>query len=146
MALTGCGIPAGLEMWFQTKRYSGDGVIQPCSNLFGAGYCIHFPKFDASHPYSTSYRLSHVPHVHARGHEPVVYLRFDGDRSFPKDALNGAFGMTLANSAGESVQSFGRTLHLDKNASYILRVDYVPGHAPMHVKQLYFEIDNCAFY
>src|SRR5713101_5335897 len=127
LALNGCGIPADLEMWLQTKRYSGDGVIRTCSNLFAAGYCIDFPKFDASQPYSASYRLSHVPRVHARGREPIIYLRFDGDRSFPRNGLSDSFRMTLANSRGEVIQAFGRTLQFDKSASYILYVDYAPG-------------------
>jgi hypothetical protein len=146
LALNGCGVPAGFEMWLQIKRYSGDGVIHACSNLLAAGYRIDFPKFDASQPYSASYRLSRVPRVHARGREPIIYLRFDGDRSFPRNGLSDSFRMTLANSKGEVIQAFGRTLHFDKKASYILSVDYVPGQVPSRAKQLYFEIDNCAFY
>ena len=76
-ALSWCGIPGSAEMWFQTKWYSGDGRIYNCSNLISAGYCIDFPEFDANRPFSTSYRLSHVPKVFGR--DPAIYLKFRCD-------------------------------------------------------------------
>src|SRR5262249_10869851 len=77
LALGGCGIPASAEMWLQTKRYSGDGHIYNCSNLIGAGYCIDFPEFDATRPFTASYRLTHIPRVFDR--DPLIYLKFRCD-------------------------------------------------------------------
>ena len=145
LTLGGCGIPTGWSIWLRTKRYSGDGVITTCSNLLGPGYRIDFPKFDASLPYSASYRLDGLPRICDR--KPVVYLRFDGDRSLPRNTLSDAFRMTVANSRGEIIQAYGRALQLREDESYTLHLDYDnPRQAPMHVKQLFFEIDNCAFY
>jgi hypothetical protein len=145
-ALVGCGVPEGVQLWFQAKFYSGDGVIYTCSSLVGAGYRIDFPKFDALQPYSAAYRLSHVPKVYDRKREPVIHLRYDGDRSLPKNALSDTFGITVTKSTGEVIQEYGRELHIHDSESYILHVSYEPGHAPLHVKQLYFELDNCASY
>ena len=148
-ALSGCGVPEGVQLWFQAKSYSGDGVIYTCSNLLNAGYRIDFPKFDAFQPYSAAYRLSHVPKVYDRWgepREPVIHLRYDGDRALPRNALSDTFGITLKTSTGEVIQEYGRKLHIHDSEIYVLYVSYEPGHAPLHVKQLYFELDNCAFY
>jgi hypothetical protein len=143
-ALSGCGVPEGVQLWFEAESYSGDGVIYTCSNLVGGGYRIDFPKFDAFQPYTAAYSLSHVPKVYNR--EPVIYLRYDGDRALPRNALSDTFGITLKKSTGEVIQEYGRELHINGSESYILYVSYEPGHAPLHVKQLYFELDNCSSY
>jgi len=169
LALDGCGIPASGEMWLQTKRYSGDGVIHNCSNLIGAGYRIDFPEFDASRPFSASYRMMHVPKVFAR--DPLIYLKFrceSGGSDEIKERITASFRITLLDSAGSVIRSvefpMSRTIweesqnlcgayDLEKSpfrflpsASYLLKVSYDPGAVPPPAKRLYFSVDNCAFY
>src|SRR6266404_5211691 len=106
LALAGCGIPASGEMWLQTKRYSGDGVIRNCSNLIGAGYCIDFQEFDASRPFSASYRMAHVPKVFGR--DPLIYLKFrceSGSSDEIKKRVTASFRITLLDSAGAAIRS-----------------------------------------
>src|SRR5689334_24009817 len=100
LSLAACGIPATAEMWFQTKRYSGDGVIRNCSNLFGAGYCIDFAGFDGSRPFNASYRMVHVPKVFGR--DPLIYLKFrcaPGSMDAITKSTTASFGITLLDSA-----------------------------------------------
>jgi len=149
LALSSCGVPRGIQLWLQAKSYSGDGVIYTCSNLVTAGYHIDFPRFEASRPYFAAYRLSRIPKVYDRAQEPrepVIHLRYDGDRALPRDALSDTFGITLKRSTGGIIQEYGHKLHIHDRESYILSVSYEPGHAPLHVKELYFELDNCASY
>jgi hypothetical protein len=172
LALSSCGIPGSIVMWAETKQYSGDGVIQTCSNLLAGGYKIDFPRFDASLPYAASYHLAHVPPT---GREPaVIYLRFDApDLSYlgaekKKKSVTATFRFTLYDAKGKILHSaeflvsdstwtsnrsmFGvyelekSFLHFERNASYALNVSYTPGSVPPPAKQLYFAIDNCAFY
>jgi len=168
--LVGCGIPAGLLMAWQVKRYSGDGKIQTCSQWFGAGYQVDFAPFDASHSFIASYRVSALPQV--LGRDPMIYLKFDLDRFFEnpdaiKSGTTGFFQIDLLNSSGQVVQtaslhtattiwwgggkSWGMydldksRFHFDRNENYVLRVSYNPGGVPPPAKQLYFNIDNCAY-
>jgi hypothetical protein len=168
-ALAGCGIPASAEMWLQTKRYSGDGVIHNCSNLIGAGYRIDFPEFDASRPFSASYRMAHVPKVFGR--DPLIYLKFRcefGSSDEIKKRVTASFRITLLDSAGTVIRSIELPMstsiwweaqnlcgaydlekspfRFQSSASYILMVSYDPGHIPPPTKRLYFSVDNCAFY
>jgi hypothetical protein len=170
LTLTGCGIPAGLLMLWQVKRYSGDGKIQTCSQWFGAGYQIEFAAFDASRPFTASYQVSALPQV--SGRDPMIYLKFDLDRFLEnpdaiKSATTGSFGIDLLDSRGGVVQtadlqtataiwwgggkSWGMydlqksRFHFSRNENYILRVWYEPGRVPPPANQLYFDIDNCAY-
>src|ERR1043165_2405181 len=100
-ALAGCGIPASGEMWVQTKRYSGDGIIHNCSNLIGAGYRMDFPEFDGARPFNASYRMVHVPKVFGR--DPLIYLKFRcaaGNMDAITKSTTASFGITLLDSAG----------------------------------------------
>jgi hypothetical protein len=174
LTLNGCGIPAGMHMWLQTKWYSGDGIIYACSNLLAAGYGIDFPKFDSSRYYSASYSLSRVPQVYRIDgrSDPLILLRFY-QRDFVavrerKNSVTATFHVTLSDMKGhiqhsadiplstsrweESQALFGiydlerSRLHFDKNIGYVLHVEYVPGDTPPLAKELYFTIDNCASY
>lgn len=158
-------------MWLQAKRYSGDGIIQTCSSLVGAGYRIDFPEFDASRPYSASYRLSKLPQVFRR--DPVIYLKFHLNPDFgipeeTKKRITASFRITLFDSQSHVIRSAELTLadtiwwggehplgaydlpksvfHFNWNTPYILQVSYEPGLVPPPATQLYFSIDNCAFY
>jgi hypothetical protein len=167
--LAGCGIPASSEMWAQTKRYSGDGIINNCSSLIGAGYRIDFPEFDASRPFNASYQMAHVPKVFGR--DPVMYLKFrceGGGSDEVKTRVTASFRVTLFDSAGRILHSielpmsasrWAESQHLcgaydvDKSplrlqfgTSYVLKVSYDPGPIPPPTKLLYFSVDNCAFY
>jgi len=169
LSLAGCGIPATAEMWFQTKRYSGDGVIRNCSNLFGAGYCIDFPEFDAFRPFSASYRMVRIPKVFGR--DPSIYLKFrcaPGSMDAIKNSTTASFGITLVDSTGGVIRSVEVPMstsicwetggvcaaydlekspfHFRSNTSYVLKVSYDPGSVPPPTKTLYFSVDNCAFY
>ena len=169
LGLSGCGMPGSAEMWFQTKWYSGDGCIHNCSNLISAGYCIDFPEFDANRPFSTSYRLSHVPKVFGR--DPLIYLKFRCDFGSSDDIrkrVTASFRVTQLDASGTLIHSsdfpmaatiWGESQYgcaaydLDKSplrfspgATYVLRVSYDPGAVPPPTKRLYFSLDNCAFY
>jgi hypothetical protein len=172
LGLSGCGIPGGAVMWVQTKRYSGDGVIRNCSNLLGSGYAIQFPTFDASRPFAASYRVSHVPQLHRIDgrNDPTVYLRFYSNIGYTKSlqiqkGVTARFQVILMNSRGQVMHSVEVPLstsgwsstqnlyavskgafHFDPDASYLLNVSYEPGAVPPPAKELYFEIDNCAYY
>jgi hypothetical protein len=169
VVLDGCGIPAGAGMQLQAMRYSGDGVIHTCSNIFAGGYRIDFPSFAASEPHTASYRLSNVPQVYRVDgrSDPTIYLRFYSDIPYSKvkERLSGKFQLTLLDGRGQVATSIVAplstagltatqrlygvskgTFHFDPNASYVLRVSYTPGAVPPPAKQFYFAIDNCAFY
>lgn len=171
LALISCGIPGSTVMWAETKQYSGDGVIHSCSNLFGGGFAIDFPTFDSSRPYAASYRLSHVPQT---GRGSVIYLRFERSGLLPSAAqrktksATSTFRFTICDAKGSVLDSadfhvsnailtqtgsiFGiyelgkSEFRFEYNNSYVLKVSYVPGSVPPPAKQLYFAIDNCAFY
>src|ERR1700686_5092061 len=159
LASAGCGIPASGEMWLQTKRYAGDGVIHNCSNLIGAGYRIDFPEFDASRPFSASYRMAHVPKVFGR--DPLIYLKFRcefGSSDEIKKRITALFRITLLDSAGAVIRSIELPMSttiwseaqnlcgaydLEKSpfrfrssASYLLKVSYDPGPVPPPTKRV----------
>ena len=154
----------------QATQYSGDGTIHTCSNLFEGGYGIDFASFDSSRPYSASYRLSHVPQTR-RGHAVILLHFFQSDYRLAqkkKSSVTASFRFTLRDARGNIVHSaelrasgavwsesqrlFGiyeldrSYLHFEGNANYILDVSYTPGAVPLPAKQLYFAIDNCAYY
>ena len=171
-SLSGCGIPGGAVMWAQTKGYSGDGVMRNCSNMLGSGYAIEFPKFDASRSYAASYRVSHVPQLHRIDgrNDPILYLRFYSSVGYTKTkqikkGVTARFRVILVNSHGQVMHSvevpfstsgwssaqnlYGVSIeafHFDPDASYVFNVSYTPGAVPPPAKQVYFAIDNCAYY
>lgn len=175
LALSGCGIPTGVEMWLQTKRYFGNGTIRTCNNLLAPGYAIEFPTFDASKDYAASYRLSHVPQVYGilESRNPYIYLCFywkrgSADTDQIKSTVTASFRATLVRSSGQIVHSIevplARTtwgeardlhviadfeqakFHFDRNSDYLLRVSYTPGLVPPPAKKLFFAIKDCAEY
>lgn len=162
----------GIAMNLQIRRYSGDGSIRTCGNLLAPGYAIDFPKFEASRPYSASYRLVRLPRVH----DPLgprkahIYLSLwwkNGSVNFDQ-SLSGSVRVDLVKSSGQLVHSFelplasvmrgnsqGRDLfsdikstelHFEKNVDYYLRVSYSPGSVPPPAKELFFTIRDCAEY
>jgi hypothetical protein len=162
-------------MWIQTKRYSGDGTIRTCSSFLSGGYAIKFAEFDSAHPYSTSYRLSHVPQISSsgRGRDPLLYLRFQwygrfSDWAEIQRGVTGKIRLILQDSEGRTVKSnelslaemtytesqdvyggydLARTrLHFEPSRNYVLRVTYTPGAIPLPANRLYFEIHDCAYY
>jgi|SRR5581483_7250434 len=169
LSLSGCGIPASAGMWFQIKRYSGDGHIYSCSNLVSSGYCIDFPDFDAKRPFAASYRLAHVPRV--LGRDPLIYLKFRcdfGSSDEIKRRVTASFRVTQLDSSGAVIRASTfpmaaaiwsdsqylcgaydmdkSPLRFSTSGSYILKVSYDPGTVPPPTKRLYFSLDNCAFY
>jgi hypothetical protein len=168
--LAGCGIPAGLLMWWQATHYSGEGKIQTCSQWFGAGYRVDFAAFDASRPFAASYRVSALPHV--SGRDPMIYLKFNVDEFLTnsdaiKSETTASFGIDLLGSDGRLIQMadlqaattiwwgggkewgmydlYKSKFHFDRRKTYIVRVWYEPGRVPPPANQLYFSIDNCAY-
>ena len=106
LALAGCGIPAGVAMWFQTRRYSGDGIIRSCSNLASAGYSIDFPAFDASRPFNASYRMADVPKV--AGRDPQIYLKFRCEFGSSEEIIKhttASFHLAVLDSSGKAIRS-----------------------------------------
>jgi hypothetical protein len=157
-------------MWAETKQYSGDGVIHTCSNLFGSGYEIDFPKFDASRPFVASYRLSHVPQT-ARERAGISLRFYQPDylmAETKKGSITATFRFTLSDAHNRTLHSAEVKLssagwsesqrlfsvyagersyfHFEPNTAYVLRVSYTPGAVPPPAKELYFAIDSCAFY
>jgi hypothetical protein len=171
LILSGC-VAGNLAMEAQIRQYSGDGAIHSCSNALGPGYVIEFPKFDASRPCAASYRVSHVPRLQ-RIDGPSnagFYLRFKSNLGFAatrelKKKSTAVLRLTIVDSRGEVIQSSKSAVsdsgwtqtqnvysvsdgefHFDADASYILKVVYTPGPVAPPAKELYFAIDNCAWY
>ena len=157
-------------MAIKEGRYSGDGEFHTCSNLLGQGYSIAFPSFPADQPYSASYKLAHVPSV---GRDPYLYLSFHSDAppsasDTVKPHVTASIHVTLEDSRSREARSLELSLakaiwrwsqnvfgaydlekgvfHFAPSASYVLRVSYTPGSVPPPAKEVYFEIDDCAFY
>lgn len=169
LGATGCGVPMGIEMKLQIRRYSGDGSIRTCGNLLAPGYAIDFPKFDTSRPYSASYRLTRLPRVYdpLTPRKAHIYLRSWQNVNF-EQSLGGSVRVDLVKTSGQLAHSFelplagvlhgnsqGRDLfsdikttelHFEKNVDYILRVSYSPGLIPLRSKELFFTIRDCAEY
>jgi hypothetical protein len=169
-ALSGCGIPASVWMWAQAKQYSGDGVIYTCSNIFMRGYGIDFPRFDASQPYTASYRLSKVPQTSRK--QTGVCLRFkqpDLAMALAKQkSVTATFRLVLYDTDDNILHSADVVLsqpgwsetgrlfsvyageksyvQFERNSSYVLKVSYTPGAVPPPAKDVYFAVENCAFY
>jgi hypothetical protein len=163
--LSGC-YDANLAMETQVLQYSGDGVIHNATMVFSPGYRIEFPKFSSVRPYEASYRLSHVPH--AGRDYATIYLRFNQPDFVmarkKKDSVTAAFRLALCDAKGNSVHSaelhlsnsywseaqglFGvfdlkkSDLRFERNASYVLKVSYVPGDVPPPAEELYFSIEE----
>ena len=107
------------------------------------------------------------------GRDPCIYLSFRSDA--PPSASDTArpnvttvIRVTLEDSSGREVRSlelplakaiwrwsqgvFGAydldksVFHFDPSASYVLRVSYTQGSTPPPAKEVYFEIDDCAYY
>ena len=157
-------------MLVETKQYSGDGVIHTCSNLFGGGYGIDFPKFDASRPYAASYRLSNVPQTVRE--RTGISLRFHQANylmaQHKKNSVTATFRFTLIDARNRTLHSVAVRVssagwsenqrlfsvyageksyfHFQPNTAYVLKVSYMPGAVPPPAKELYFAIDNCSFY
>jgi hypothetical protein len=168
--LSGCGIFADPTMWVETKGYSGDGVIHTCSTLFGGGYGIDFPKFDASRPYTASYRISNVPQTaRERSGFSLRFLQPDYRMAKSREgSVTATFSFTLCDqrnttlhSAQVSVSRAGWSqsqglfsvyagkksyVHFERGARYVLKVSYTPGTRPPPAKELFFAIDNCSTY
>lgn len=173
--LSGCGIPLSLDMWLQTKRYSGDGLIESCSTPFASGYQITFPAFSAASPQTLTYRLSHVPQNFGVWvpKDPRLLLCFwwkraSVDSDWIRDTSTASLRITLVTEQGALVREvdiplskmlwgetqdfhelweFDKTrLHFDGNTPYILKIQYTPGTVPPPVRQLFFVIDNCPTY
>ena len=163
--LCGC-----MPMAIKSRRYSGDGEFRVCSNLLAQGYSITFPSVRADQPYSATYRLAHVPGV---GRDPYILLSFRSDAppsasDTARPNVTAVIRVTLEDSSGREVRSlelplakaiwrwsqdvFGAydldksVFHFDPSASYVLRVSYTPGSTPPPAKEVYFEIDGCAYY
>jgi hypothetical protein len=163
--LCGC-----MPMAIKARRYSGDGEFRVCSNLLAQGYSITFPSVPANQPYSATYRLAHVPGV---GRDPYIYLSFHSDAppsasDTARPNVTAVIRVTLEDFSGGEVRSlelplakaiwrwsqdvFGAydldksVFHFDPSASYVLRVSYTPGSTPPPAKEVYFEIDGCAYY
>ena len=159
-----------MPMARKAKRYSGDGEIRVCSNLLAQGYSITFPSFPADQPYSAAYKLAGIPSV---GRDPYVYLSFHSDAppsasDTAKPHVTAVIHFTLEDSSGRQLRSlelplakaiwrhsqdvFGvydlekSNFHFEPSASYVLRVSYTPGSTPPPAKEVYFEIDGCAYY
>jgi len=172
ITLSSC-VVGTLGMEAQVQRYSGDGVIHSCSTALMAGYRIQFPKFDASRAYAASYRLSHVPQLHRIDgrDDPSVYLRFRSSLGFAatqefRKSSTAIFRLTLVDSRGRAIystksamsdsrwgqqmgnlyDSFGCEFHFERDATYVLKVAYTPGHVPPPAKELYFALENCGYY
>ena len=164
--LSGCFL-ANLVMEAQVLQYSGDGVIHNASIFFWPGYRIEFPKFSSDRSYEASYRLSHVPHTPTHDHA-IIYLRFNQPDAAmvqrAKNSVTAAFQLTLYDAKGHIVHSaevhvstsywgggvgvFGifdlrkSALRFERNASYVLKVSYVPGDVPPPSEELYFSIEE----
>jgi len=165
VVLSGC-----MPMAIKAKRYEGDGVLHVCSTWLGQGYTIDFPLFPSDQPYSASYKLSHIPNV---GRDPFVYLRFHSsisslDADSTKKRVTAAFHVVLLDSTGRETQHLDLPLskaiwsqsrdlfgvydldrsvfHFNSVSNYTLQISYEPGSFPPPTKQLYFEIDGCAYY
>ena len=159
-----------MPMASKAKRYSGDGEIRVCSNLLAQGYSITFPSFPADQPFSAVYKLAGVPSV---SRDPYVYLSFHSDAppsasDTVKPQVTAVMHLTLEDSSGRQLRSlelplakaiwrhsqdvFGvydlekSSFHFEPSASYVLRVSYTPGSTPPPAKEVYFEIDGCAYY
>ena len=157
-------------MALRAKRYSGDGVIRICSTFAHQGYAIEFPRFRADRAYAAVYKLSYVPNANRA---PQVYLHFHSDISSLKtdsfkERVTAALRVVLADATGREIQRLDLPLsmaiwsqsgdlfgiydldrsdfHFDPASSYTLRVSYTPGPVPPPTKELYFEIDCCAYY
>jgi hypothetical protein len=160
LTLTGCGIPLGADMWLQTRRYSGDGSIETCSNIFSSGYKITFPEFDSRHAYQVTYRLSNVPHVPQmfsnRG--SFIYLCFawtngTSDTDWVRSTTTASVRVSVASgNTGRIRESFEvplssmvwseaegvfeladhqkSKLHFVAGEDYLLVIEYTPGTVP----------------
>ncbi|MGI8435415.1 MAG: hypothetical protein ACR2NX_00695 [Chthoniobacterales bacterium] len=161
----GIWIVANASMWIQVLLYSGDGIIRPAPLV--PGYQIEFPKFDASQPYSASYRLVRVPKRLEGG--PTLYLRFksnkkNADSDAIKKAVTAQFSFALFDGERKCVQSADlpvststwwgggdswgvyemdqSSLHLRWSGNYVLKVSYVPGAVPPPSNELHFSIED----
>lgn len=162
-------------MWLQAKRYVGDGSLGICSTLFSSGYFITFSRFRANKPYSASYRLFHVPQTRAvflLG-DPYVELCFFWDagfvdRDWVKSHTTASFKLTVTKVPGQVIrvlefplstlwwgesQNFHElwrdkdgTLHFDRNADYIIHLDYFPGTNPPPTAELFLRLKDCPSY
>ena len=175
LCLQGCGIPMGFDTWLQTKRYSGDGSIETCSNMFSPGYMITLPEFDAGHSYRITYRLSNVPPNSEMFYkrDPYIYLCFlwkrgSVDSDWVKNTTTASIKATLSKQTGQIVRSFelplssmlwGETqdvhelwdyektkLYFEARTSYLLNIEYRPGSVPPPTTRLFFAIKDCASY
>jgi len=157
-------------MWIKAKQYSGDGTLRICSTLLAQGFAIDFPPFDPTQPYTVVYRVSHVPQVQRA---PRLCLRFrsgmlPSSTDDLKKRVTAIVGVRITDSRGqvqsvdlspsaagwghESPDLFGifqpdsSGLHLDRRESYVVDFSYTPGAVPLPVSEVYFEIEDCAFY
>ena len=163
--LAGC-----VPMLIKAKRYSGDGVFSTCSNLLAQGYSIEFSRHPSDKPFSATYKLSHVPDV---GHDPLVYLRVPSDLGFmamdaAKQRVTASFHVVAVDGSGTVTRSLDLPLstaiwtdqggaygayrvreshfHFAPTRDYTLRVSYEPGPIPPPAKEVYVQIDGCAWY
>ena len=111
--LQGCGLPLGVYTWLQTKRYSGDGVIKNCSNMFASGYMITFPAFDSASHHQVTYRFVNVPYnLKVFPHsEPFLYLCFPESASpvdvdYLRNRTTASIKVTLSKESGSISDSF----------------------------------------
>jgi hypothetical protein len=175
LTMTDCGVPGGVEISIQARQYSGDGQIRTCSNLMGPGFAIDFAPFDASVAYTKSYHLSNVPQVYRSKEnvDPILYLRFTkwegfGDPDKIKANSTASFRVIVSKATGEVVKTFSLgfassiwtvsqnligvydlekgKVHFERGDAYVLHVEYSPGANPPLAKELYFALDDCAFY
>jgi hypothetical protein len=157
--LSACFIKnAGIE--WQVLHYVGDGVIHNQSIVFWPGYRIEFPKFSSAQPFQASYRLSHVPQV--SGKSPAICLRFqqvDLVMARKLELSTSEISATLCDATGKIVYSYkvhiadapysetqgqfaiyvsgNDAVLFKRDASYVLKISYVPGDVPPPTDKLY---------
>jgi hypothetical protein len=171
LPLSSCGIPGSMVERIDANQYRGDGTIGTCSNIFGGGYRIDFPPFDATRTYDASYRVSHLPPPGKEWPEFELGFSERGPRDVQKrmKSVTAISRLTLRDTNGNILWSeavrfsalrvgFGATglsyvnafqnnpVRFKRDVSYTLTMSYSPGAVPPPTKQLHLAINNCSFY